>query len=115
MKYLKYKGYSGTIEFDLENNTLFGKLEYIRDLVTYEAKTIVELENEFKISIDLYLQDCKELNKNPDVSYKGIFNVRVNPELHRKIAELALEEDVTVNAFVNQALENEVSKHHVGS
>ena len=37
MSYLKYKGYLGTIEPDLETGELFGKLAFIRDLITYEA------------------------------------------------------------------------------
>nr|CBL47421.1 hypothetical protein pPAA3_0030 [Photorhabdus asymbiotica] len=60
MKHLTYKGYIGTIEFDVEDNYLFGKLAYIRDLVTYQATTVKELEDEFKKSVELYLEDCQE-------------------------------------------------------
>ncbi len=56
MKHLKYKGYLGTVEPDFENNILYGKLAFIRDLVTYEAETLADLEREFKTSVDLYLQ-----------------------------------------------------------
>ena len=42
----------------IRNNILFGKLAYIRDLVTYEAESLSELEKEFRQSVDLYLQDC---------------------------------------------------------
>ncbi|NHB95641.1 type II toxin-antitoxin system HicB family antitoxin [Photorhabdus stackebrandtii] len=111
MKHLTYKGYMGTIEFNVEDNFLFGKLAYIRDLVTYQATTIKKLEEEFKKSVDLYLQDCRELNKKPDVPFKGGFNVRVNPETHRHIAELANEKGMTINAFVNKALESEINKY----
>ncbi|KMJ45112.1 hypothetical protein AB204_10440 [Xenorhabdus khoisanae] len=69
MNHLTYKGYIGTIEFDVEDNYLFGKLAYIRDLVTYQATTIKELEDEFKKSIELYLDDCQELNKKPDIPF----------------------------------------------
>ncbi|EAA5422138.1 toxin-antitoxin system HicB family antitoxin, partial [Salmonella enterica subsp. enterica] len=51
MKHLKYKGYLGTVEPDFENNVLYGKLAFIRDLVTYEASTLAELEQEFKTSV----------------------------------------------------------------
>lgn len=115
MKHLRYKGYLGTIEPDLDNNTLFGKLAFIRDLVTYEATTLSELEKEFKISVDLYLQDCAAMNKEADTPFKGVFNVRLDPDLHRRVAEIALEEDLSLNAFVNRALEKEVSNHHTGA
>ncbi|ELI3143951.1 type II toxin-antitoxin system HicB family antitoxin, partial [Escherichia coli] len=55
MKHLKYKGYLGTVEPDFENNILHGKLAFIRDLVTFEAETLADLEREFKTSVDLYL------------------------------------------------------------
>lgn len=111
MKHLTYKGYIGTIEFDIEDNYLFGKLAYIRDLVTYQATTVKELEDEFKKSVELYLEDCQELNKKPDIPFKGVFNVRVNPDMHRHLAEIADERGITINAVVNKALENEISKH----
>ncbi len=41
--------------------------------------------------------------------------MRVDPDLHRRVAELALEEDLSLNAFVNKALEKEVSNHHSGA
>ncbi|MGU0017148.1 toxin-antitoxin system HicB family antitoxin [Escherichia coli] len=33
-----------------------------------------------------------------------MFNVRLDPELHRRVAEMAMEEDLSLNAFVNKAL-----------
>nr|ARH01999.1 hicB family protein [Escherichia coli] len=48
MKHLKYKGYLGTVEPDFENNVLYGKLAFIRDLVTYEASTLAELDRSLK-------------------------------------------------------------------
>ncbi|HFT3113372.1 TPA: type II toxin-antitoxin system HicB family antitoxin [Salmonella enterica subsp. enterica serovar Paratyphi B] len=112
MKPLKYKGYLGTVEPDFDNNILYGKLAFIRDLVTYEATTLSELEKEFKVSVDLYLQDCAAMNKEADTPFKGVFNVRLDPDLHRRVAEMALEEDLSLNAFVNRTLEKEVSNHH---
>ncbi|EEV3063051.1 type II toxin-antitoxin system HicB family antitoxin [Escherichia coli] len=81
MKHFKYKGYLGTVEPDFENNILHGKLAFIRDLVTFEAETLADLEREFKTSVDLYLQSCVEDGKEPDTPFKSVFNVRLDPEL----------------------------------
>lgn len=54
-------------------------------------------------------------NQEPDTPFKGVFNVRLDPELHRRVAEMAMEEDLSLNAFVNKALEKEVSNHHTGA
>lgn len=115
MKHFKYKGYLGSVEPDFDNNILYGKLAFIGDLVTYEAETLAELEQEFKTSVDLYLQACAEDGKKPDTPFKGVFNVRLDPDLHRRVAEMALEEDLSLNAFVNRTLEKEVSNHHTGA
>lgn len=106
MKLLNYKGYVGTIEADLENNILFGKLAYIRDLVTYEAESLSELEKEFRQSVDLYLQDCLELGKEPNKPFKGIFNVRIGEELHREATIIA--GDRSLNAFVTEAIQEKI-------
>ncbi|EJJ3927897.1 type II toxin-antitoxin system HicB family antitoxin [Salmonella enterica] len=69
MKYFIYKGYIGTIEIDTENNFLQGKISRIRDLVIYRVKTIEELEAEFRLSVDIYLHDCEELQRKPDTVF----------------------------------------------
>ncbi|OOH90552.1 pilus assembly protein HicB [Pasteurellaceae bacterium 15-036681] len=106
MTLLNYKGYVGTIEPDLESHTLFGKLAYIRDLVTYEAETLSELQQEFEKSVDLYLQDCAELGKEPNKPFKGVFNVRVGEELHREATLLA--GNRSLNTFVYEAIQEKV-------
>ncbi|MEE6075849.1 type II toxin-antitoxin system HicB family antitoxin [Avibacterium paragallinarum] len=108
MTLLKYKGYVGTIEADLENNVLFGKLAYIRDVITYEAETLPQLEKEFQTSVDLYLQDCQELGRTPDKPFKGVFNVRISEELHRNAVLAA--GDLSLNAFVAEAIKEKVGR-----
>lgn len=108
MNYLKYKGYLGTIEANLETGELFGKLAFLRDLITYEAQTLKALEQAFRVSIDTYLESCAELGKKPDHPFKGTFNVRVSPELHRK-AVLA-SKGRSLNAFISDAIEEKLMR-----
>lgn len=58
MSYFKYKGYLGTIEPDLETGELFGKLAFVRDLVTYEAHTLKALEQAFQESLNAFVSDA---------------------------------------------------------
>lgn len=106
MSYFKYKGYLGTIEPDIETGELFGKLAFIRDLVTYEATTLTALEQAFQESVDDYLATCKGLNKQPDQPLKGTFNVRISPELHRKA--VIASGDSSLNAFVADAIKQKL-------
>ncbi|MEQ1667084.1 MAG: type II toxin-antitoxin system HicB family antitoxin [Sulfuriferula sp.] len=108
MTYLNYKGYLGTIEPQLEDGTLYGKLAFIRDLVTYEAGTLNDLKREFEFSVDAYLQDCKELGREPNAPLKGSFNVRTTPEIHRQAVLAA--GDKSLNAFVTEAIAEKVAR-----
>jgi predicted HicB family RNase H-like nuclease len=110
MTYLRYKGYIGTIEPQLEANTLFGKLAFIRDVVTYEAMTIKELEQEFKNSVDTYLLTCEELGREPNKPCKGSFNVRTGESLHRSAVIAAQGE--SLNAFVCDAIREKIQRIH---
>lgn len=74
MTYLEYKGYQGTIETQPHNATLYGKIAFIRDLVTCDGPTLEELTQEFKISVDEYLKDCLNLGKTPDEPLKTAVN-----------------------------------------
>lgn len=107
-KYLRYKGYLGTIEPQLEDGCLYGKLAFIRDLVTYEANTLPDLEAQFHKSVDGYLSDCAELNKEPEKPFKGSLNIRIGSELHRE-AVLA-SDDQTLNAFICDAIAEKVKR-----
>lgn len=108
MTYLRYKGYFGTIEPELDTGTLFGKLAFIRDLVTYEAETLPALEAEFKVSVDDYLLACKELNREPNKPCRGSFSVRIGTELHS--AAVIAAKDQTLNAFVCDAIREKIQR-----
>lgn len=101
---LSYKNYNGTVEYSREDECLFGKVIGIKSLLAYEGQSVQELEQDFKTVIDEYLQDCKEKNIEPEQPYKGTFNVRISPELHRTIAVYAIEHGKSLNAAVEEAI-----------
>ncbi len=101
---LEYKGYYTKIEFSAEDKVLFGKIEGIGDLVNFESESPETIEAEFQKAVDDYLAFCRDLGKSPEKPYKGMFNVRVSPELHRKAAIEADKRGESLNAFVVQAI-----------
>ena len=110
MSYFQYKGYMGTIEPDAENNTLFGKLFGIRQLVTYEGDTIPQLRQAFEDSVDDYLAYCSEQGIAPDKPCKGSFNVRVDSELHAKASLKAQAMNTNLNNFVKTAIQDKLAQ-----
>jgi predicted HicB family RNase H-like nuclease len=103
-KILRYKEYTGSIEVTLEDGCLFGKVQFINDLVSYEGETVDELRKSFQSAVDGYLETCKELGEDPEKPFKGSFNVRIGAELHREAAVAASEEGISLNEFVAQGV-----------
>lgn len=102
---MKYKKYVGSTEISVEDNILHGRLLYIKDLVTYEADSPQALEEAFKEAVDYYIDDCKSDGVNPDIPFKGSFNVRIPPETHRALAFSANSKGCTLNEYVKVILE----------
>lgn len=105
---LEYKGYHTKVEFDSHDFTLRGKIEGINDLVNFECESINDVKNVFEEAVDDYLEFCKEVGKEPEKEYKGTFNIRIEPQLHKKIAVLASKRGETLNAAVQRAIEEYV-------
>ena len=103
---LEYKGYHAKIEFDSESYVLRGKIEGINDYVDFESPDAKKIEEEFRNAVDDYLEFCKEVGKEPDKEYKGTFNVRIKPTLHRKLAMIALESGESLNQTVEKAIQH---------
>lgn len=105
-----YKGYVGSIEFSEADGVFYGKVMGIRALVSYEGETAKELVEDFHCAVDDYLLMCKEEGKEPERAYKGSFNVRISPELHREAAIFAATHQMSLNSFVENAVSNELSR-----
>ena len=101
---MEYKGYVGSVEFSEQDGVLFGKVMGIRALLSYAGETAKALVADFHAAVDDYLALCKEQGIEPERAYKGSFNVRISPELHRKIAVCATEQQISLNSFVENAL-----------
>ena len=84
MNLLSYKGYLGSVEFDEEERIFYGRLAFIRPLVSYEAKDAEGLVRAFHEAVDDYLAHCQEEGTPPERPLKGSFNVRTGPDLHRR-------------------------------
>lgn len=105
---LSYKNYNGTVEYSKEDKCLYGKVIGIKSLLSYEGNSVQELEEDFESVIDEYLTDCNNRGVEPEQPYKGSFNVRISPELHRTVALYAIEHGKTLNATVEEAIQHMV-------
>ena len=100
---LEYKGYHTKVNYDAESGLLHGKIEGINDYVDFEATT-ESVEVEFRSAVDDYLSFCEEVGKCPDKEYKGSFNIRIDPSLHRALAIEANKKDISLNHVIENTL-----------
>lgn len=111
---LEYKGYHAKIDFDEEDMLFVGSVFGIQDSLNFHGTTISELVDSFHQSIDNYLEMCEEFGRKPDKEFKGSFNVRIDPELHREAAFAADRRGMTLNQYVEKAIRSAVSKNDNG-
>ena len=62
-EFKEYKGYTGSIEYDMEDRIHFGKLLKIDDFVNYHADNIIDLEKQFHEAVDDYIEFKKEIRE----------------------------------------------------
>src|SRR5688572_6721058 len=106
---MKYKGYIGHVEYDNKLKVLFGEVIGIKDIVTFQAKNVDDLEESFKQSIDEYLEWCLENKEKPEKTFSGIFNLRINPELHAKLSFQAEKLKISLNTYIEETLSHIVA------
>jgi predicted HicB family RNase H-like nuclease len=102
---LKYKGYTGYVEFDDEAGIFHGEVLDLRDVITFQGKTVEEIKKAFRDSIDEYLEFCKERNEKPDKPFSGRLMVRLPPRLHRKVFVSARREGKSLNQWIAEKLD----------
>lgn len=102
---MEYRGYHAQVEYDAEDQLFIGKVFGIVDSLNFHGSTVKELEAMFHQSIDNYLAMCQETGKNPNKEFKGSFNVRLTPELHRNMSMEAAREGITLNQCVSKAIQ----------
>lgn len=101
---LKYKGYTGQVEFDDEAGIFHGEVIDLRDVITFQGQSVEELEQAFRDSIDDYLQFCLERGEAPDKPFTGRLMLRLSPKLHRRAYVNAKREGKSINQWIVERL-----------
>ena len=83
----------------------------IRKDISYTGEDVRSLIRNFHEAVDDYLADCSEAGTEPEKAYKGTFNVRVSEDLHREAALYGLNNNMSLNSVVENALQNMVEKN----
>lgn len=103
---LRYKGYTGSVEYSEEDNSFVGEVLGLRHTcIIYEGDSVDSLKKDFEESIDYYLEDCAIKGKEPEKPYSGKLILRISSSLHSVAAEKASEQGISLNEFITRALQ----------
>ena len=95
-------------EFSEEDEMFFGRVLGIRSLISYEGDNAKDLIADFHNSVDEYLKWCEDEGRKPEKAYKGSFNIRISPKLHKQLVICAMSHDMTLNGYIQEILEKAV-------
>ena len=101
---MKYKGYQGHVIYDDEAKLFHGEVVGLSDMITFQGKSVEELEQAFKDSVEDYLEFCKELGRPTEKPYSGKVLVRMSSKDHARAAIEAKSSGLSMNEWINQTL-----------
>jgi len=102
--YLEYRGYLGTVEYSAEDNLLCGEVAGIRGLIMYHGDNLSDLKQDFEAAVDHYLLCCEEEGIPPQAPCRGELNIKISPEVHKRLEIFAMNNGKTRNETVEDAL-----------
>jgi predicted HicB family RNase H-like nuclease len=109
MNLMTIDGYQAKIEFDAELDLFRGEVSGLNGGADFYGKNPKELRAEFRKSLQVFLDVCRENSIEPRRSYSGKFNLRISPDLHEKLAIVAQAEGKSINALAQDALQMRVA------
>lgn len=104
MNIMTVNGYKAKIEYDPEQDRFRGEILGLSGGADFYGKNPKELRAEFRKSLKVFLEVCREKGIDPRRSYSGKFNLRIPPELHERLAIVAQAEGKSINLVAQEAL-----------
>jgi len=108
MNLMTVDGHSARIEYDSDTDLFRGEILGLNGGADFYGANPEELRQEFKKSLDVFMEVCKEKAIKPRKQFSGKFNLRIPPELHERLAMAAQVQGKSLNSLAQEALERSV-------
>jgi predicted HicB family RNase H-like nuclease len=109
MSVVTVDGYHAKIDYDPELDLFRGEILGLSGGADFYGKNPKELRTEFRRSLVVFLEVCKEKGIAPRRHFSGKFNLRIPPALHEKLAIVAQAQGKSINTVAQEALQERVS------
>lgn len=101
---MEYKGYLAHVEFDAEAGIFHGEVKNIRDVITFQGRSVDDLKQALADSVEDYLSFCLEEGKTPEQPFSGRVTVRLSPEQHRQVVLAAEKKGKNLDSWIAETL-----------
>ena len=109
MNLMTVDGYHAKIEYDEDLDLFRGEILGLNGGADFYGKNPKELRAEFKKSLLVFLEVCREKAIEPRRQFSGKFNLRIPPELHERLAIEAQAQGKSINSLAQEALQERVA------
>ncbi len=109
MNLMTLDDYQAKIEYDADLDLFRGEILSLNGGADFYGKNTRELRAEFKKSLQVFLEVCREKGIEPRRNYSGKFNLRISAELHEKLAIVAQAEGKSINTVAQEALQQRLA------
>lgn len=109
MNTMTLDGYHARIEYDADLDMFRGEILGLNGGADFYGRNPRELRAEFRKSLQVFLDVCREKGIEPRRHYSGKFNLRIPPELHEQLAIVAQARGKSINALAQEALQKIVA------
>ena len=105
MNLMTVDNHHAKIEYDADLDMFRGEILGLNGGADFYGRTPDELRAEFRKSLEVFLEVCREKDIEPYHNYSGRFNVRISRQLHEQLAIMAEAEGKSLNALAQEALQ----------
>ncbi len=107
---MEYKGYIARVEYDDEAQLFHGQIMNLRDVITFQGRSVRELRKALRDSVDDYVAFCTARGEEPEKPFSGKVLLRLTPELHRAAMVAAAQRRRSLNAWAREVIERATRK-----
>ena len=104
MSHMTVNGHTAKITYDPELDQIRGEILGLNGGADFYGRSPTELRREFRKSLKVFHDVCREKGIDPRRKFSGRFNLRISPELHQRLAALAEASGKSLNALVEDKL-----------
>jgi predicted HicB family RNase H-like nuclease len=104
MNTMRYSGYTASMEFDVDDKIIIGRVLDIDDIITFHGASVTEFEAAFQQAVDGYRGACEQLGQAAEKPASGKLMLRVSPLIHAAAIKASARQGQSLNKWAENAL-----------